>query len=116
MNKQEKLIVVLLGLVLAGWLWHSFDQSKKEAAARAEREAAQAEIAATNTVAVAEQAKKAAPAAGTAAPAMAKAPELPKPAKPHKPEQTVVLSNAEVAVTLSSHGAVVKNATPLRHA
>ena len=111
MNKQEKLIVVLLGLVLAGWLWHSFDQSKKEAAARAEREAAQAEIAATNTVAVAEQAKKAAPAAGTAAPAMAKAPELPKPAKPHKPEQTVVLSNAEVAVTLSSHGAVVKNAT-----
>ena len=48
MNKTEKIIVVLLGLVLAGWLWHSFDEQKKLAAQRAEQ-AAQAGSA-TNTV------------------------------------------------------------------
>ena len=37
MNKSEKLIVVLLGLALVGWLWHSFDEQKKFAAQRAEQ-------------------------------------------------------------------------------
>lgn len=37
MNKQEKLIAILLGLCLVGWLWYSVDEQKK--AAEAAREA-----------------------------------------------------------------------------
>ena len=36
MNKQEKLIVLLLGLALAGWMYHSFTGQKKVAEARRE--------------------------------------------------------------------------------
>ena len=32
MNKQEKIIALLLGLALAGWLWHSVDVQKERAA------------------------------------------------------------------------------------
>ena len=35
MSKTDKLIVALLGLLLVGYVWHSFNQSKKEAEAQA---------------------------------------------------------------------------------
>ena len=40
MNKSEKIIVVLLGLLLVGYLWNSFSQAKKntEAQAKAQQE------------------------------------------------------------------------------
>ena len=110
MNKTDKLIVVVLVLVLAGWLWHSFDQQKKQAAARAEAlaaEAAQApQAAGSATNAVAE-----ATAATNAVSAVAEKPTPPPVKRVQAPEQTVVLSNAEMAVTLSTRGAVVKQAT-----
>ena len=34
MNKSEKLIVLVLGLVLAGWIWHSVSEQKKVAEAQ----------------------------------------------------------------------------------
>ena len=34
MNRQEKIIAILLGLVLAGWLWYTVNEQKKQAEAR----------------------------------------------------------------------------------
>ena len=122
MNKTEKIIVVLLGLVLAGWLWHSFDEQKKLAAQRAEQ-AAQAGSA-TNTVngvsgsnglnatnAVNGSNGPDAPKAADvpSVPKVSNAPQVPK--VHTAPEQLVVLSNAEIAVTLTTRGAAVKSAT-----
>jgi len=36
MNKQEKLMAMLLGLCLVGWLWYSFNEQKKAAELRSE--------------------------------------------------------------------------------
>ena len=33
MNKQEKIIAMLLGLCLVAWLWHSVNEQKKAAEA-----------------------------------------------------------------------------------
>ena len=45
MNKSEKIIVAILGLLLVGYFWHSTSQAKKEAAeqAKIQREQAAAE-------------------------------------------------------------------------
>ena len=122
MNKTEKIIVVLLGLVLAGWLWHSFDEQKKLAAQRAEQ-AAQAGSA-TNTVNAVNGSNGLSATNGVNgsngpdAPKAADVPSVPKVSnvpqvpKVHTvPEQLVVLSNAEIAVTLTTRGAAVKSAT-----
>ncbi len=122
MNKTEKIIVVLLGLVLAGWLWHSFDEQKKLAAQRAEQAALSGS--ATNTVNAlngsnalnglnAPNASKGLNASnGLNAPKAADVPPVPKaPKVPKAPEQLIVLSNAEIAVTLTTRGAAVKSAT-----
>ena len=104
MNKTEKLIVVLLGGVLA---WYIFTQSPKESEQPAEPQAAVAAQAATN----------AAPAAASAAPA--EAAQEKKPAaleKPSVPEKTVVLEDDDVKLELSTWGAVVKKATLKRYA
>ena len=37
MNKQEKLIAILLGLCLVGWLWYSVAEQKKAAEAAAKK-------------------------------------------------------------------------------
>ena len=130
MNKTEKIVVILLGLVLAGWLWHSFEDQKRQAAARAEQartaQAAEA-LAGTNTVNATNAVNGAngssatndvkalnAPKAlnGLNAPDDPKALKGPKaPDVPRMPEQLVVLSNAEIAVTLTTRGAAVKSAT-----
>ena len=45
MNKSEKIIVAILGLLLVGYFWHSTSQAKKEAEEQAKilREQAAAE-------------------------------------------------------------------------
>ena len=117
MNKQEKLIAVLLGLCLVGWLWYSVDEQKK--AAEAAREAMAAEAG--------RHAEPATPgglgvsATNVAAVAAAAAPE--KPVEPQqkktayfKPEKLVTLSNAQEVVVFTTHGAAVKGVTLLDYA
>lgn len=105
MNKQEKLISLLLGLALVGWFWHSFSQQKKAA-----------EEAARNPP----PAERVQPAQTTApAPKQTEAPksaEAPKPTKPKAPERTTTLANGQMELTLSTRGAVVKSAKMLKYA
>ena len=110
MNKQEKIIAILLGLILAGYLWYSINEQKKQSVA--------------NRAAAVQQAAKApAPAAKPAQsqPTAAKPAEAPKPAEPAKPakvkapEKLVPLANDQVELTLSTRGAVVKSAKMLKY-
>ncbi len=107
MNKQEKLIAGLLGLLLVGWLFFSQQQAAKQAAAAAERAkqtAAAAPAPATNT---------AASLGAPAAPAAPVAPVVAEPVveKPAVPEDVAVLEDGEMQVKVSSHGAVLTHAT-----
>jgi len=111
MNKQDKIIALLLGLALAGWLVWNFTENRKQAEARAKAaaETAQASLEASKE-----------PAAPAAVAKPEEPPPAPKPAAPvaapRKPERLVALTNGEMVVTLSSRGAVVKGATLLAYA
>ena len=99
MNKSEKLICLVLGLVLAVYIFSSMRDAKKA------RESAAEQVAAAQT---------AAPVTLPARPAEAKPVETAPKASvsvPNVPEKTVVLENGELKLVLSSWGAVVKNAT-----
>ena len=105
MNKQEKLMAMLLGLCLVGWLWYSFNEQKKAAELRG-AEIANQEVAAnqaggsapaTNVAAVA--------AAGEASKAAAENQPQSKKVSYQKPEQLVTLSNAQ-EVTNQRLGAI----------
>ena len=116
MNKTEKLIVAMLVLVLVGWLWHSFNAASERAKQAAQDAAVSAESVGTNTTALAaadaDKANAATNVHGKAAALQDGAGiDRKKPPKPHRPEQLIVLSNAEVAVTLTTRGAAVKSAT-----
>ena len=100
MNKQEKLISLLLGLALVGWFWYTFNQQKKAAAEAARNPQPAAQV---------QPAQNAAPAPAQAAPQ--KPVEAPKPKKQKAPEKTVTLANDQVELTLSTRVAVVKSAT-----
>ena len=81
MNKQEKLIAGLLGLMLVGWLFYSQTQQAKQAkiVAQQQAEARQQAVAASNNVAQTAVAPLPAPVlAAPSAPAV----ELLKPAAP----------------------------------
>ena len=113
MNKQEKMIAMLLGLCLVGWLWYSVNDQKKaaeaarEAMASGAAEMASADQGATNQVQTA-----------SAAAVPAAVPESRPTAKftYRNPEQLVTLSNAQEVVVLSTHGAAVKSVTLLDYA
>ena len=99
MNKTEKLICLLLGAILA---WYIFSGKGAKPAAATATEGGSA----TNVVA--EAAVTESP---VAKPAVA-AEETPKPkAKPAVPEKCVTLENDDVKLELSSWGAVVKKVT-----
>ena len=115
MNKQEKIIAILLGLSLAGWFWYTIDQQKKQASAAA------------SAAAAAQAAQPAQPATDGApqpparpqrpAAAAQKEKAAPKaPPKPKAPEEVVTLANDNVELALSTRGAVVKSAKMLRYA
>ncbi len=108
MNKSDKLISIVLALALAGWLWHSISDAKKQA--EAAREAAA--VAATNIVeAAVAPVSNAAPAVVTAQTEKLEEGGSIELAAPKAPEKTVVLSNAQMAVTLTTRGAAVKDVT-----
>jgi YidC/Oxa1 family membrane protein insertase len=109
MNKAEKLICLVLGGVLA---WYLFVQSPKEAKARAEYAKAQAEAAAA-----VQPESQSEPAVAEPVPAEPAAPvESIAPAVPDVPEEIVVLENDELRLELSTWGGVVKKATLKKYA
>lgn len=113
MNKQEKTIAILLGLCLAGWLWHSVTEQKK--AAEAAREAMVAEAAAQLSESAAAESRV--PNVAIAAqPAVSGAVQKTEKTAYLKPEKLVSLSNAQEMVVFSSHGASVKSVTLLDYA
>ena len=111
MNKSEKIICLLLGAVLAWYIWGEFGRAKERAKYAAEHPAAVA--AATNAAAQADAARTE-PAAGEAS--RAPAAVEPAKAKPSVPEKVVVLENEELKLELSTWGAVVKKATLKKYA
>ena len=122
MNKQEKLIAILLGLCLAGWLWNSVNEQKK--AVEAARNAPMHESAADGANAAPPTAAAAAPsvqgAAGSASAAAEASPgnasgQVERPVY-SAPEHLVALSNSQEVAVFSSHGAAVKSVTLLGYA
>ena len=115
MNKQEKFAVLLLGLCLVGWIWHSVNEQRKAAEAAREAMAAEAVRAAESAP------QKDGGASVTPPPAQEKsAPTGETPSAKgfayQKPERLVSLSNAQEVVILSTHGAAVKSVTLLGYA
>lgn len=113
MNRQDKIIAALIGLALVWWGWHSFTEQKKIAEENSRRAVAAARAGAS--AAANASPKTAAKPVETAAKA-AKPAEKAVAARPKSPEQTVTLSNGELELTLSSHGAVVKSVRMLEYA
>ena len=111
MNKSEKIICLLLGAVLAWYIWGEFGRAKERAKYAAEHPAAVA--AATNAAAQAEAART-----ESAAGEESRVPAAVEPAqaKPSVPERVVVLENEELKLELSTWGAVVKKATLKKYA
>lgn len=105
MNKSEKLICIVLGLVLAVYIFNSMRDAKK-----ARESAASAPVTQVATAPAPQQpaAQTAANAALPAAPAAAKPAEL---AMPSTPEKVVTLENDELKLAFTSWGAVIKEAT-----
>ena len=103
MNKQEKIIVILLGLALVGWVV----QSNRQAMKRAKEPAPQAQASAAKTPdATVTPAELKADKPETPASAAAEAPSV-----PDVPEETAELKNDDVTLAVSSYGAVLKRAT-----
>jgi len=102
MNKTEKIICILLGAVLA---WYIFIEMPKQSQAAAD--AAKASREAAPVAEVQPQVPAETPSEAVAAVAPVEA----VPALPSTPEQVVVLENGDVKLELSTWGAVVKKAT-----
>ena len=107
MNKTEKIICLILGGVLA---WYLFVVQPRDAKARAEYEKAQAA-----TVQRQAEAQPQAEASAAAA-AVEAAPAAPVAAQPSTPEEMAVLENDELRLELSTWGGVVKKATLKKYA
>lgn len=112
MNKQEKTIAILLGLCLAGWLWHSVTEQKKAAEAVREAMSTQTATQQVQAASAEQSAKNVAARVETATPAERKTVK----AAPLKPEKLVTLSNAQEVVVFSTRGASVKSVTLLDYA
>ncbi len=109
MNKTEKIICLLLGAVLAWYVWTETGRAKERQKYLAE----QAAIAATNQVAETAASASNEPAkAGAAVEAAASADaEKAAPVLPSTPEKIVTLESDDVKIELSTWGAVVKKVT-----
>ncbi len=115
MNKQEKFIAVFIGLVLLGWLgWSVYSETRaaKERALEAQKYAAQQALEAVEKPPVPVKESSAPVKAEASAPAAVEKKET----RERKPEQFVTLTNNQVVLTLSTHGAVVKSAKLLEYA
>jgi YidC/Oxa1 family membrane protein insertase len=100
MNKQERIIAILFGLALVGWMFYS----NKQAALNPPLPGQSSDAAALAPEATA----LTAPAAETAP---VPAAEKTVPAAPSVPEEVVKLNGGDVTLEVSSHGAVLKRVT-----
>ena len=116
MNKSEKIIVALLGLMLLGYFWYSSSQAKKEAAAQKARYEQAAEEAQRQAAEEAQKQAEAEPKPETAGAAQAPTGQ-PQVVKHRAPEQIVKLVNdqkgARAEYAFSTWGATLKSATLL---
>ena len=112
MNKTEKIICLLLGVVLAWYVWNEMGRAKERQKYLAE----QAAIAATNVTAEAAAPQPSAPEAAAPANSETSAAAEPAPALPATPEKIVVLESDDVKLELSTWGAVVKKVTLKKYA
>ncbi len=112
MNKTEKLICLLLGVVLAWYVWNEMGRAKERQKYLAE----QAAIAATNVTAEAAAPQPSALEAAAPANSGTNAAAEPAPALPATPEKIVVLESDDVKLELSTWGAVVKKVTLKKYA
>ena len=111
MNKSEKLISAILGVILVVWMFNQSNESRKAAAA-----AAEAEVAVETAAATTEGAQTPAPAASAAEACAPKVEEAPAAPVHALDERLVTLKNDEVELVLSSWGAVVVKETLLKYA
>ena len=114
MNKSEKLTVLVLGLILAGWIWHSVSEQKKSAEAQAQQAA---KVKESKVVKDVKDAKALAVVKDDSKDLKdAKGPKDIKPVALRAPERLVALTNGQVELTFSSHGAVIVKAKMLQYA
>ena len=120
MNKTEKLICLVLGAVLAWWIWSEMGRSKERARIAAEQAAiAATEISSNGVDRVAGDSSSSGNASNSSVSSVSsaasdtKAHEIVNPAVP---EKTVTLENDEVKLELSTWGAVVKKVTLKKYA
>ena len=114
MNKSEKLIVLVLGLILAGWIWHSVSEQKKSAEAQAQPAA---KVKESKVVKDVQDAKALAVVKDDSKDLKdAKDPKDLKPVALRAPERLVALTNGQMELTFSSHGAVIVKAKMLQYA
>ena len=115
MNKTEKLICMVLGAVLA---WYIFSEMGKAKEAAKQAAATQTEIASNGVERVASDSSSSSNSSVSSVPSASsvakdKTPEI---VKPSTPEKIVTLENDEVKLELSTWGAVVKKVTLKKYA
>ena len=113
MNKTEKLICLVLGAVLA---WYIFSEMGKSKEAAQQAALAQAEIASNRVDRVASDSSSSSNSSVSSASSVARAPKALEAVKPSVPEKIVTLENDEVKLELSTWGAVVKKVTLKKYA
>ena len=113
MNKTEKLICLVLGAVLA---WYIFSEMGKSKEAAKQAALAQAEIASNRVDRVASDSSNSSNSSVSSASSVASAPNALEAVKPSVPEKIVTLENDEVKLELSTWGAVVKKVTLKKYA
>ena len=113
MNKTEKLICLVLGAVLA---WYIFSEMGKSKEAAKQAALAQAEIASNRVDRVASDSSNSSNSSVSSASSVASAPKALEAVKPSVPEKIVTLENDEVKLELSTWGAVVKKVTLKKYA
>ena len=116
MNKTEKLICLVLGAVLA---WYIFSEMGKSKEAAKQAALAQAEIASNRVDRVASEDSDSSSSSNSSvsnASSIASAPKALEAVKPSVPEKIVTLENDEVKLELSTWGAVVKKVTLKKYA
>ena len=116
MNKTEKLICLVLGAVLA---WYIFSEMGKSKEAAKQAALAQAEIASNRVDRAAREDSDSSSSSNSSvssASSVARAPKALEAVKPSVPEKIVTLENDEVKLELSTWGAVVKKVTLKKYA